>query len=84
MPMTHVRVHLNGGTWTVTLSGEDTPQARFARWDDAMDYARGLAIENTDAILEAEDPDGHFVVREEFVSDSIGVVQMRSFLQRIH
>ena len=84
MPITHVRVHLNGDTWAVTLSGQEAPLARFNRWDDAMDYARGLAIENTDAILEAEDPEGQFVVREEFISDSIGVVQMRSFLERIH
>ena len=58
MPITHVRVHLNGDTWAVTLSGQEAPLARFNRWDDAMDYARGLAIESGAANAGAGDEMG--------------------------
>ncbi|MBV8341942.1 MAG: hypothetical protein JO173_06125 [Gammaproteobacteria bacterium] len=80
MDVTYVRVQPNDGIWGVTLNGEQAPLAKFMHWDDAVDYARGLAIENRDCIFEGEDREGRVSVREEFYSDDTGAIYVRSLL----
>jgi hypothetical protein len=84
MRMTYVRVLPSEGVWDVILNGDEAPLARFARWDDAVDYARGLAIENGDCVLEGEDRNGRIAVREEFYSDATGAVCVCSVLEQAH
>ncbi|HEV8019530.1 MAG TPA: DUF2188 domain-containing protein [Steroidobacteraceae bacterium] len=84
MQMTYVRVQPREGIWGVTLNGDEAPLATFARWDDAVDYARGLAIENGDCVLEGEDRNGRLSVREEFYSDATGAVCVYSVLDLAH
>jgi hypothetical protein len=84
MRMTYVRVQPSEGNWGVTLNGDDAPLARFARWDDALDYARGLAIENGDCVFEGEDRNGRIAVREEFYADASGAVCVCSVLEPAH
>jgi hypothetical protein len=84
MRMTYVRVRPSEGIWGVILNGEEAPLATFARWDDAIDYARGLAIENGDCVLEGEDRSGRLAVREEFYSDASGAVCVCSVLEQAY
>ncbi len=45
----------SGDRWGVTQKGRDQFLAEFTLWQDAMDYARGLAVENQNCLVEGED-----------------------------
>jgi hypothetical protein len=80
MQVTFVRVQLSDGIWGVTLNGADAPLVKFTRWDDAVDHARSLAVENAHCVFECRDERGRVEVREEFYSDESGDLNIRSIL----
>jgi hypothetical protein len=73
-----VTVRRIGDRWGVTQKGLDWFLAEFALWQDAIDYARGLAVASENSILEGEDLQGRVLLRQMFCTDASGVVHMRS------
>jgi hypothetical protein len=78
MDMQCVSVRRVGERWGVTQKGLDWFLAEFAQWQDALDYARALAVENDAAILEGEDPSGRLSLRQIFSTDATGIVHVQS------
>ncbi len=73
-----VSVRRNGDRWGVTESGLDWFLAEFTVREDAIDYARSLAILREQSIVEGEDPEGRLSLRQMFSTDAGGVVRVRS------
>jgi hypothetical protein len=78
MDMPCVRVQRTGERWGVTQKGLDWFLAEFAVWQDAIDYARGLAISAEQSIVEGEDYQGRVSLRQMFCRDASGVVRVSS------
>ena len=64
--------------WAVTQRGLDWFLAEFSVWEDALDYARSLAVTSREAILEGEDRDGRLALRQSYSTDAGGVIRIRS------
>lgn len=64
--------------WGVTQKGLAQILAEFTLWQDAVDYARGLAAENRNSLVEGEDLQGRVILRQVFSTDAAGVVWVRS------
>ena len=62
MDMPCVRVRRTGERWGVTQQGIDWFLAEFALWQDAIDYARGLAVAAENSIVEGEDFQGRIAL----------------------
>src|SRR5579863_308307 len=67
-----------GDRWGVAQKGLGQFLAEFTLWQDAMDYARGLAVENQNCLVEGEDSRGRLILRQIFSTDAAGVVCVRS------
>jgi hypothetical protein len=67
-----------GAGWGVAESRDGECLARFEAREDAVDYARSIAIDNGDSILEAEDEGGILAVRQHLSTDAKGVIRLRS------
>ena len=78
MGVTCVSVRRNGNRWGVTETGLGWFLAEFSSWEDAVDYARTLAVVRDQSIIEGEDRDGRLALREVFSADAGGVVRVRS------
>jgi|HubBroStandDraft_1064217.scaffolds.fasta_scaffold00078_6 hypothetical protein len=77
MHVTRVRVQRTGNRWGVTQSGLSELLAVYASWEDAIDYARGLAAGKAASIVEGEDQEGRLTLRQLFRTDARGVVHVR-------
>jgi hypothetical protein len=64
--------------WAVTQRGLDWFLAEFSAWEDALDYARSLAVTSHEAILEGEDRHGRVALRQAFSTDAGGVIRIHS------
>lgn len=73
-----VTVRHIGDRWGVTQKGLDWFLAEFSLWQDAIDYARGLAVASEQSILEGEDFQGRVLLRQVFSTDASGVVHVQS------
>lgn len=73
-----VSVRRNGNRWGVTETGLGWFLAEFSTWEDAVDYARTLAVARDESIIEGEDRDGRLTLRQRFSTDAGGVVRVRS------
>ena len=73
-----VTVRHIGDRWGVTQKGLDWFLAEFSLWQDAIDYARGLAVASEQAIVEGEDFQGRVLLRQVFSTDANGVVHVQS------
>jgi hypothetical protein len=73
-----VRVRRTGERWGVAQKGIDWFLAEFALWQDAIDYARGLAVAAETSIIEGEDHQGRIALRQKFSRDATGVVRVSS------
>jgi hypothetical protein len=73
-----VTVRHIGDRWGVTQKGLDWFLAEFSLWQDAIDYARGLAVASERAIVEGEDFQGRVLLRQVFSTDASGVVHVQS------
>ncbi len=73
-----VTVRRLGQGWGVTQKGLDWFLAEFALWQDALDYARGLAVASERSMVEGEDFEGHVALRQVFSRDASGVVHVQS------
>lgn len=73
-----VTVRHMGDRWGVTQKGLDWFLAEFSVWQDAIDYARGLAVASEQAIVEGEDFQGRVLLRQVFSTDASGVVHVQS------
>ena len=71
-------VHRAADRWAVTQRGLDWFLAEFSVWEDALDYARSLAVTSREAILEGEDRDGRLALRQSFSTDAGGVIRIQS------
>jgi hypothetical protein len=71
-------VQRSGDRWGVTQKGRDQFLAEFTLWQDAVDYARGLAVQNQNCLVEGEDSRGRLILRQIFSTDAAGVVCVRS------
>lgn len=60
----------------VTQSGLAELLAVYASWEDAIDYARGLAADKAASIVEGEDHQGRLTLRQLFRTDARGVVHV--------
>jgi hypothetical protein len=78
MDMPCVRVRRVGERWGVTQQGLDWFLAEFTLWQDALDYARALAVTSEHAMLEGEDSPGHVALRQIFSTDASGVIHVQS------
>lgn len=78
MDMLCVSVRRVGERWGVTQKGLDWFLAEFSAWQDALDYARALAVRNERAMLEGEDAPGHVALRQVFSTDASGVIHVQS------
>ena len=78
MDMPCVTVRRIGDRWGVTQKGLDWFLAEFAVWQDAIDYARGLAVANENSIVEGEDFQGRISLRQVFSTDASGVIHVQS------
>lgn len=78
MEMPCVMVRRIGDRWGVTEKGLDWFLAEFTLWQDALDYARGLAVASENSIVEGEDAQGRLALRQWFYTDASGVVHVRS------
>ncbi len=77
MDMPCVSVRRNGDRWGVTHKGFDWFLAEFALWEDAIDYARGVAAANQNSVVEGEDPKGRVALREIFWTDESGSMRVQ-------
>ncbi len=74
-----VTVRRTGDRWGVTQKGLNWFLAEFTLWQDAMDYARGLAVASQNSIVEGEDLQGRVALRQIFSTDATtGVVRVQS------
>jgi hypothetical protein len=73
-----VTVRRIGDRWGVTHKGLDWFLAEFSLWQDALDYARGLAVASEQSIVEGEDFQGRVLLRQVFSTDASGVVHVQS------
>jgi hypothetical protein len=73
-----VRVRRIRDRWGVTQKGLAQILAEFTLWQDAVDYARGVAAENQNSLVEGEDSHGRVILRQIFSTDAAGVVCVRS------
>jgi hypothetical protein len=73
-----VTVRRIGDRWGVTQKGLDWFLAEFSLWQDALDYARGLAVASEQSIVEGEDFQGRVLLRQVFSTDASGVVHVQS------
>jgi hypothetical protein len=73
-----VTVRHIGDRWGVTQKGLDWFLAEFSSWQDAIDYARGLAVASEQSIVEGEDFQGRVLLRQVFSTDASGVVHVQS------
>jgi len=78
MDMICVTVRRIGDHWGVTQKGLNWFLAEFAQWQDALDYARGLAVANRISVVEGEDFEGRLALRQIFSTDATGVVRVQS------
>jgi hypothetical protein len=78
MDMPCVTVRRTGDRWGVTQNGLDWFLAEFTVWQDAIDYARGLAVTSRNSMVEGEDFQGRISLRQIFSTDASGVVHVRS------
>jgi hypothetical protein len=78
LDVTRVRVQRTGTGWGVTQSGLTELLAVYACWEDAVDYARGLAAGKAASIVEGEDHQGRYILRLLFRTDARGVVHVRA------
>ncbi len=78
MDMPCVRVRRTGERWGVTQKGTDWFLAEFTVWQDAIDYARGVAVTAENAIVEGEDFQGRVALRQMFSRDAKGIVRVSS------
>jgi hypothetical protein len=72
-----VTVRRCGDRWGVTHKGLDWFLAEFSLWQDAIGYARGLAVANQNSIVEGEDPQGRVALRESFWTDEAGAIRVQ-------
>jgi hypothetical protein len=77
MDMPCISVRRTGGRWGVTQNGPDGFVAKFTLWQDAIDYARGLAVESRNSIVEGEDSRGRVTLRQIFWTDTAGTVRVQ-------
>jgi hypothetical protein len=73
-----VRVRRTGERWGVTQRGLGWFLAEFVVWQDAIDYARGLAAASRNSILEGEDSHGRLTLRQVLSTDASGVIHVQS------
>ena len=73
-----VKVRRTGSRWGVTESGLDWTLAEFSSWEDALDYARALAVSGDGSVVEGEDGEGRLTLREAFRTDAGGVIRIQS------
>jgi hypothetical protein len=78
MQVSCVTVRRIGDRWGVTQTGLDWFLAEFSLWQDALDYARGLAVASEQSIVEGEDIQGRVLLRQVFSTDASGVVHVQS------
>ena len=78
MDVSYVRVQRTGTGWGVTQSGLSELLAVYACWEDAIDYARGLAAGKAASIVEGEDHQGRSILRLLFRTDARGVMHVRA------
>jgi hypothetical protein len=78
MDMQCVSVRRVGDRWGVTQKGLDWFLAEFSVWQDALDYARALAVTSERSMLEGEDVPGHVSLRQLFFTDATGVIHVQS------
>ncbi len=71
-----VRVSRTRRGWGVSELGLDWILAEFDQREDALDYARAVAIASGTAILEREDEFGRLEMRLLFSIDPAGVIRM--------
>jgi hypothetical protein len=76
MSVTYVKVRRSGTRWGVTETGLGWVLAEFSQWEDALDYARTLAVSREQSILEGEDDSGRLTFRQSFSADADGVVRV--------
>ncbi len=70
-----VRVVRMAQAWGVVQSGIDGTLAVFEERDDALDYARSIAITSLESILEGEDELGQLERRQALSTDTSGVIR---------
>jgi len=73
-----VKVRRSGARWGVTESGLGWTLAEFSSWEDALDYARAVAVSGDGSVVEGEDGDGRLTLREAFSTDAAGVIRVQS------
>jgi hypothetical protein len=78
MEMPCVRVRRVGDRWGVTQRGLDWFLAEFTQWQDAIDYARGVAVASKNSMVEGEDFQGRVSLRQVFSTDASGVIHVQS------
>lgn len=78
MDMPCMTVRRSGDRWGVAQKGLGWFVAEFALWEDAVDYARGLAVEHHNSMVEGEDCYGRVTLRQIFSTDASGVLHVRS------
>ena len=77
------KVIRTGRRWGVTELSLDWVLAEFDEHEQALDYARSLAADGDEAILEGEDESGRLDVRHTFQADSRGVMHMKTVLMPV-
>jgi len=78
MELPCVTVRRIGDRWGVTHKGLDWFLAEFVHWQDALDYACGLAVAAEHSMVEGEDVQGRVLLRQIFATDASGVVHVQS------
>jgi hypothetical protein len=78
MGMPSVTVRRSGDRWGVTQNGAGWFLAEFTLWQDAIDYARSLAVAQQNSVLEGEDSEGRVALRQIFWTDASGLVRVRT------
>jgi hypothetical protein len=73
-----VKVRRSGARWAVTESGLGWTLAEFSSWEDALDYARALAVAGDGSVVEGEDGNGRLTMREALSTDAGGVMRIES------
>jgi hypothetical protein len=76
--ITCVTVRRTGDRWGVTHKGLNWFLAEFTLWQDAIDYARGLAVASRNSVVEGEDFQGRLALRQVFSTDATGIVRVQS------
>lgn len=69
-----------GERWGVTELSLDWILAEFDERESALDYARALATESDESILQGEDDVARLEVRHVFSTDSSGVMRMNTIV----